>query len=221
MKDLSRVTARQLMRSPVIVLPEDATIEEAIGTFEDENVSGIPIVDDAGHAVGLLSEHDVARAEHLRKDRIQTGREWSFGATADAVTETMEEQESSILAREDYSPDMLARDTVRDWMTPRLVTAPPSTPIWDLCEVMRRESIHRVLIVQQRRLVGIVTSSDIVRWLAENLPAAAPARAGKPAQPAQPDRTSPTSRTSSASRKSSRHAMRSGAKPVKPVSARR
>lgn len=168
-KTLNEVTARDLMRSPVITLPEDAAIEEAVSVFEDEDVSGVPIVDDAGHPIGILTQHDIARAEHMVKGRIETGRDWSFGATGDAAAETMEEQQAAIFSREDYSPDMIGRDTVRDWMTPRLVTATPEVTLKKLCEVMRRESIHRVLIVNKRKLLGIVTASDIVRWLADSL----------------------------------------------------
>jgi len=164
----TEVTARELMRSPVITLPEDATIAEALAIFEDEDISGLPIVDDAGSPVGVLTQHDVARADHLRKDRIETGRDWSFGKTEE-TNEAGEEQEAEILAREDYSPSMMGRDTVSDWMTPRIITSLPDVPLKKLCEIMRRESIHRVLIVERLKLVGIVTSSDIVRWLAENL----------------------------------------------------
>jgi predicted transcriptional regulator len=169
-QSLSHVTARDLMRSPVITLPEDALIEEALEVFEDEGISGVPIVDAALRPVGMLTEHDVARADHLRRGRIDDGREWSFGARPDTenVGDDMEDEEEEILSRDDYSPEMLGRTTVRDWMTTRLVAAEPDLSLRKLCRLMQQESVHRVLILQRGRLQGIVTTSDIVRWLAEH-----------------------------------------------------
>jgi CBS domain-containing protein len=166
MQTLKHVTARELMRSPVITLPTDASIAEALSVFEDEGISGVPVIDAAGAVVGMLTQHDVARGEHLRKDRLQTGREWSFGESAG---ETLEEQEREILAREDYSPEMLGRDTVGDWMSPKVLAVPTNASLRQVCDLMRRESIHRVLVVERTRPAGIITSSDIVRFLADNL----------------------------------------------------
>jgi len=166
MQTLKHVTARELMRSPVITLPSDASIAEALSLFEDEGISGVPVVDAAGSLVGMLTQHDVARNDHLRRDRLQTGREWSFGESAG---ETLEEQEREIMAREDYSPQMLGRDTVGDWMNPKVVAIPSDASLRQVCDLMCRESIHRVLVVQRTRPIGIITSSDIVRFLADNL----------------------------------------------------
>lgn len=164
MKTLTQAVARDLMSAPVITLPQDATISEALALFEDEDISGVPVVDEVGHVVGVLSQDDVARDEHLRKDRLETGRDWSFSEP----DENLENQEREILAREDYSPEMLGRDTVADWMNPRLVSVAPGTPLKAVCGVMRREGIHRVLVMERRRLKGIITSSDVVAWLAEH-----------------------------------------------------
>jgi CBS domain-containing protein len=157
-------TARELMRSPVITLPPDAGIEEALALFEDEHISGLPIVDEADKVVGMLTEHDVARADHLRKDGLETGRDLSFAEES----ETMEEQQAEIMSREDYGPETLGRTTVRDWMNPKVVGLTPGASLQQVCQLMRRESIHRVLVLDRCRLVGIITSSDVVAWLAEH-----------------------------------------------------
>ena len=136
---LGHVTARELMRSPVITLPEDANLEEALAVFEDEGISGVPIVDSSLRAVGILTEHDVARVSHLRHGRLEQGSDWSFGGP-----------------------------TVRECMSPELVSAESNLSLRGLCRLMQREASDRVLIVERGRLLGIVTTSDIVRWLAEH-----------------------------------------------------
>jgi CBS domain-containing protein len=164
MKTLAQAVARDLMPAPVITLPQDTTISEALALCEDEGIRGVPVVDEAGHVVGVLSQDDVARDEHLRKDRLEAGRDWSFGEP----DENLENEEREILAREDYSPETLGRDTVADWMNPRLIAVAPATPLKAVCEVLRRDGIHRVLVMERRHFEGIITSSDVVAWLAEH-----------------------------------------------------
>jgi len=132
------VTARDLMRSPVITLPEDAPLEEALAVFEDEGISGVPIVDAGLRPVGILTEHDLAHAD-LPRGRFHERSEWSSDGT-----------------------------TVREWMSPELVSAESSLSLRGLCRLMRRQASDRVLIVERGRLLGIVTTADVVRWLAEH-----------------------------------------------------
>jgi len=164
MKTLTAVNARSLMKAPVITLPEDATISEALALFEDEGISGVPVVDESGRVIGLLSQDDVARGEHLHKDKLEPGRDWSFGEP----DSNLEGQEEEIFAREDYTPHMLGQDTVADWMSTRLVHVPPAASLREVCDVMRREAVHRVLVMERAHLRGIITASDIVAGLAEH-----------------------------------------------------
>jgi CBS domain-containing protein len=50
-------------------------------------------------------------------------------------------------------------------MSRPLVTVPPSTPIWDAFETMVTKKIRRLPVVEQGRLVGIVTERDLFKWV--------------------------------------------------------
>ncbi len=50
-------------------------------------------------------------------------------------------------------------------MSRPLVTAPPSMPIWEAFETMVTKKIRRLPIVEQERLVGIVTERDLLKWV--------------------------------------------------------
>ena len=52
---------------------------------------------------------------------------------------------------------------VRDRMTPRVVTAEPKTPIYDAMALMKDKRIRRLPVVRGRKLVGIVTWTDLMR----------------------------------------------------------
>lgn len=54
---------------------------------------------------------------------------------------------------------------VKSAMSKPLVTAPPSMEIWQAVEVMVRKDILRLAVVENEKLVGMVTERDIMRWL--------------------------------------------------------
>ncbi len=64
-------------------------------------------------------------------------------------------------------PDGLPATTVKDIMTPVAVTVGEDTPLADVAARMAQHGIHRVVVVDHaQRVRGIVTSMDIVWWLA-------------------------------------------------------
>ncbi len=55
---------------------------------------------------------------------------------------------------------------VRDVMTPEILAVSPDAPIERATQLMAFEGVHRVLVFDGDRLVGIVTSMDVLRALA-------------------------------------------------------
>jgi CBS domain-containing protein len=87
-----------------------------------------------------------------------------------------EGKEGTILCREPYSvptdwqvveTEKLPGDAVLHYMTGDIVTASPDTPIRELAEIMLDAHIHRLIVVdEERRPVGIVSSTDILAAVA-------------------------------------------------------
>lgn len=71
----------------------------------------------------------------------------------------------------DYA-DRLGDLTAADAMTKDLVSAPPTTTAIDLAATMYRQRVHRILIVEDKALVGIVTTFDLLRALQSGAPRA-------------------------------------------------
>jgi CBS domain-containing protein len=156
-------TARDLMQPNVVTLPPEARLSEALALFEDESISGIPIVAQNGDIVGVLSEHDVARPEHMRKGRIDpTSGAYDFSGDEEATVE-----DADYYGKEDYSPELLGEELVKDWMNPAVVGVPPEADVKTVCATMVREGVHRVMVLHGRRLVGIISSMDVVKAVAQ------------------------------------------------------
>jgi CBS domain-containing protein len=167
---LKTTTARDLMQTEVITLPSDAPVREAVELFEDEHITGAPVVDAAGIPVGFLTIHDVARSEHLKGSRFETERgddtlSEPFGEELGEGTQANEE----FYGRDDYSSTLLDEERVKDWMTRNVIAVAPDESLGGLCRLMVERSIHRVLVVDEAGVLGIVTTFDVVRHLAETL----------------------------------------------------
>lgn len=167
---LDLVTARELMRSHVITIPDSAPVREAIETFEDEHVTGLPVVDATGKVIGMLSEHDVVRTEHVRRSRIEGQRgDYIFAEPLDELSDDPPAEQVEFTGRDDYSPAVLGEELVKDWMNPAVISVTLDTTLKAICELMRREGIHRVLVIEGGKLKGIVSAFDVIRYLARTL----------------------------------------------------
>ena len=161
------VHARDIMKTYVVQLDPRMPIEEAIETLEEHDISGAPVVDENGLLVGILSARDVTRSEHVRSSRIEANRgEFVLSGPVDEEGE-YDDASAEILDRDDYSPALAGAETVAGWMSRRAVTVGPDTSLREVCRTMVKEHVHRVVVAREKRVVGIVTSLDLVAWLAE------------------------------------------------------
>lgn len=159
MVDETRVRAADIMQTDVVKLHCNAPIDDAVETFEEYSISGAPVVDDAENIVGVLSASDIVRTDHVHHEAIETGSYYR--------ADPLEEDDDSVsFGREDYDPEILDRKTVADWMTPKVISVPPDASLAEVCGAMAREGIHRVFVVDDGRLAGVISSLDVVKYLA-------------------------------------------------------
>ena len=145
MVEIPRAVARDIMKSDVVSLSPNAPMSEAVSTLAEYRIHGAPVVDAAGALVGVLSLSDV-----VRRDR------------------DLDEQEN----KEERGWPTLAfdREFVRDWMTSEVETVDPDTEVLNLCQQMSKDQIHRVFVVESRRLIGVVSALDVVDHIARPQP---------------------------------------------------
>ena len=166
---LQGIKARDLMVSDVQVLAADALIEEAIETLEEYHISGAPVVDSSGRLLGVLTASDIARREHVSEGRLQSASSEYF--LMNPLDEERGEgfwDNEEYFSQADYSPEILGQARVRDWMNPNIVAVGPDADVKEVCRIMVHETIHRVLVVEGGVVKGIISSFDLVRFLAEH-----------------------------------------------------
>jgi CBS domain-containing protein len=168
LESLRTVRAEDVMQREVVSLPASTPISEAIRTFEEYHITGAPVIDGAGRAVGVLSVADIARGDHVRAGRLESER-WDY-----YLASPLEEERDDLLSgdeyifdKQDFSDETLGEQRAEDWMTPRVVSVDPSLDLPSLCKLMANEGIHRVLVTEEDSLIGIVSTFDVVRHLAK------------------------------------------------------
>jgi CBS domain-containing protein len=158
------------MNRDVVRLDSDTSIAGAVEALETNGISGAPVVDASERLVGVFSLRDAARSESLNAGRFGERR------GDDRVPDWAEEEyddgsvlEDEISDRDDYSSATGGGDVVAEWMNPTVIAVPPDASLKEVCRVMSREQIHRVFVVDNRRLSGVISSLDIVRFLSSAL----------------------------------------------------
>jgi CBS domain-containing protein len=191
------LTVRDLMTTDVATVDPDLTLREAVELFTQRHVSGAPVTA-GGRLVGVLSASDVLAFEgatpgipterpEVELEEWNEPTEWVEGEEAPAAffNEQWGDVGADVLERfaEVSGPewDRLAEHTVSEAMTPSLCSVAPFVDIYTAAEYMVRAGIHRLIVLDNGRLVGVLSSMDIVRAVAQQrLVAAGPAVRSSP-----------------------------------------
>jgi CBS domain-containing protein len=152
---MDELKVREIMQTDVITVRPETTVGELADILARNKISGVPVVDDQGHVLGMVSEADIIlqdadlhfpyyiqflesviylQSVHKFEERIRK----AFGSK---VTEVMSEE---------------------------VVTVSPAASVREAATIMADQNINRLPVTENGLLVGIVTRGDIVRAIAEH-----------------------------------------------------
>jgi CBS domain-containing protein len=139
---MERTPVREIMTSPAIVVSPDTTLPAANALMKEKHIRHLPVVDQAGRLVGIVSRGDL--------------REASISA--------------SINADQYELHFMLSRLTVGKLMTRKVYTVTPDALVVNAAELMTDNKIAGLPVVDpDGSVIGIVTESDLLRMLVRKL----------------------------------------------------
>ncbi|MBW2282401.1 MAG: CBS domain-containing protein [Deltaproteobacteria bacterium] len=156
------LTARDVMQGEVHVVDSKMKLSGLQDAFLEKGVSGFPVVDN-GRLVGVVSRSDVVRG--LAVERSRAGMVSDYYRSSDAVG--AEADHASFDAVAAQTGVRVANMTVSDVMAPSPTTVPADQPLREVAQMLVDQHIHRVPVVEGERLVGILTSLDVVRLVAD------------------------------------------------------
>lgn len=146
--------ARDVMVAPVVTVTPSQSARDVAILFARHRISAVPVVDEKGRVVGIVSEGDLMRRSETDTERRPSW--WLSVFTSD---------------------DVLANEYIRaharkvsDLMTKSVITAAPDTLLSKIATILERNAIKRVPIVSNGQLVGIVSRANLVQAMAAAKP---------------------------------------------------
>jgi CBS domain-containing protein len=149
--------ARDVMQTGIVTIDPGASLLDAYRLFVEEEISGAPVVDEDGRVLGVVSAQDLLRATEEERDTAVVQASYFRDITEFSGPDWQ-------TSAEDFQ-DRLAEVTVADVMTEGAILVAPDAPIAEVASTIRRHRIHRVLVAEDERLVGLISTYDLVALL--------------------------------------------------------
>lgn len=150
---MDQLTARDIMQAEVVTIGPDATVRELADLLATSKVSGVPVVDAGGTVVGVVTEGDIV----LQDAGLHFPHYIQF-------------LDSTIYLESVSKFEERFRRTfgikVADIMSSEVVSIAPDASVYDVASLMADSGVNRVPVLEEGRLVGIITRGDVVRAIA-------------------------------------------------------
>lgn len=144
--------AMDVMVRDVITVRPDTSVAQAARVLVENDISALPVIDDDGRMVGIISEADLMRREEIGTEKR---RPWWLEAMTPATTLANEFEKSH-------------GKCVADLMSRRVVSASEDTPLAEVAALLERHQIKRVPIIRDDKVIGVVSRANIVQALASS-----------------------------------------------------
>ena len=143
--------AQDIMTRDVTTVRPDTSVRDIAALMVEKHISGVPVLTDDGKIVGMVSQSDLLHRAEVGTERKH---KWWFRTFAD----------SDALAREYAKAHGLK---AHDIMSRYVVSVRDDAELRDVADILDSHRIKRVPVVQEGRLVGIITRGDLVRALSQ------------------------------------------------------
>ena len=160
--------ARDIMTRDVVAVPPNTPVPHIARLLVDHQISAVPVVDETGAPLGIVSEGDL-----IGRREPDARRDWWLALLAEG------EKPGPDLLEKVEEPKLIARDV----MSAPVVMVSEETDVTEIVRILSSYLIKRVPVVNNRRLVGVVSRADILRAISDghpldSKPAAAPRHHG-------------------------------------------
>jgi len=148
---------RDIMTADVITVRRDTSVNEMARLMHEHDISGLPVVDDARHVLGIVTELDMI----VRNTRLELPAFIQILDLARIPLETPGHYRERLR-------HMLGTRAA-DIMTEKVVTLGPAVKVEELAKLMVERPVNPVPVVESGVLVGIVSRADLIRMMARDL----------------------------------------------------
>lgn len=158
--DMKDLLAEDIMKQPVVCARPNQSLAELERLLFGAQITGAPVVEN-GRMVGVVSRSDIVRVQVLVEslDGEVSDRLQSADTGADGFQHAVQETFQGFRQR-------LGQLKVRDAMRRQVITCDPKTTVAQVAADMARQHVHRIIVVDGDRPVGVISSMDLVELVA-------------------------------------------------------
>ena len=160
--DVDIPVSRVMVENPLCVTPElSGALARLLMLVE--SVGALPVVDDVGRPIGILSKTDIVRRGAPERSSDSEADEAPLCRPSSSENDS---EASSLRALESYVASV-TEPTVADLMSPTVVSVPAETTVVEAARIMLEHDVHHLPVTGRRgKLVGMLSPFDLVRAIA-------------------------------------------------------
>lgn len=144
--------AKDIMTKEVITVRRDTTVRDLAQLFAQHRISTVPVVDDQGLLVGIVSESDlIEQDKNLHIPTVVSIFDWVIYLESDK--------------RFEKELQKMTAQTVGEIFSEEVFSVGPESPVSEVADIMTSKRIQAVPVVEGRRVVGIIGRIDMVKTM--------------------------------------------------------
>lgn len=142
---------RDIMDADAVTVGEDATVEVVVRVLHDNELPGVPVVNEGGRCVGIVTEADLVLADEERDLHLPHYVNLFGGFVFLEPLQRFEDRLRKAFAA-----------TAADMMTEDPDTISPDATVHEAARMISETGHNRLPVVEHGRLVGVVTRVDVL-----------------------------------------------------------
>lgn len=141
-----KIPVKDVMTKEVITVKRNVDIHEAARLLSENNISGMPVVDEENHVIGVVSEADILYTTGMKKGHT----------FKDVLRHVLGEP----------LPRRMDKSFVEDIMSSPAITTKPDADIREVAGILDGKKIKRLPVVDdENKLAGIISRANIIRFI--------------------------------------------------------
>lgn len=157
--------AKYLMSPKVLTVYEGWSIQRLADFFMNHQISGAPVIASDHELVGVVSTSDIFYFENMDDAKKRKALQSCYRDACGA--------ELNLVDLQEWSKNAQKNCTVHQIMIKDVISVDVDAPLSEIAQLMVDQDIHRVFVTEKGKIVGVISTSDILRVLSGPVPAVA------------------------------------------------
>ncbi|MHB8058099.1 MAG: CBS domain-containing protein [Desulfuromonadaceae bacterium] len=144
------LTVADIMTRDVISIKGTTTVREMAAIFDTKHFGTLPILDDAGELVGIVTTSDLVEQDRpLHIPTVISLFDWVIPLGGEGTLQR--------------DLDKITAQTAAELASTDVITVTPTDTVSTAAEIMSSKKLHTLPVVEGKKLVGVVSRIDIIR----------------------------------------------------------